>query len=251
VRFLQENGIIVQYSMSDDPQQNGVAERRNRTLMDMVRNMLSYSTLLISLWMEVLKTAVHILNRVLSKSVPKTPYEMWTDRKPTLNYLHVWGCPVETKLFNPSIRKLNSKIVSYHFIGCPVETKLFNPSIRKLNSKTVSYHFIGYPDKSKEFCFYCPDRYIKIVETRHTVFLEDEVIRESTIPREIRLEEKRVCVSTPMVAEPFFLVPATVTPMVQDNVVAESIVDSPVHVAATPIIGSLMTEVDEEVEPIF
>jgi hypothetical protein len=48
-RFLQENGIVAQYSMSGDSQQNGVAERCNRTLMDMVRSMLSYSTLPISL----------------------------------------------------------------------------------------------------------------------------------------------------------------------------------------------------------
>jgi hypothetical protein len=47
-RFLQKNGIVVQYSMSDDPQQNGVVERRNRALMDMVRSMLSYSMLPIS-----------------------------------------------------------------------------------------------------------------------------------------------------------------------------------------------------------
>jgi transposase InsO family protein len=70
-RLLQENGIIVQYSMPGDPQQNGVAERRNRTLMDMVRSMLNYFTLPISLWMEALKTAVHILNRVPSKSCLK------------------------------------------------------------------------------------------------------------------------------------------------------------------------------------
>jgi hypothetical protein len=61
-RFLQENDIVAQYLMSDDPQQNGVAERHNRTLMDMLRSMLSYSTLPISLWMEALKTSVHILN---------------------------------------------------------------------------------------------------------------------------------------------------------------------------------------------
>jgi hypothetical protein len=145
--------------MLDDPRQNGVVERRNRTLMDIVRSMLSYSTLPISLWMEALKTVVHIINRVPSKSVPKTPYEMWTERKPTLNYLHVWGCPTEARIFNPSIGKLNPK--------------------------TVSCHFIGYPDKSKEFRFYYPDRYIKIVETRHAVFLEDKVIRGSTVPREI------------------------------------------------------------------
>jgi transposase InsO family protein len=93
VMFLLENGIVAQYSMSGDPQQNGVAERCNCTLMDMVRSMLSYSTLSISLWMEALKTVVHILNRVPSKSVPKIQYEMWTSRKPILNYLHVWGCP--------------------------------------------------------------------------------------------------------------------------------------------------------------
>jgi hypothetical protein len=48
--------------MPGDPQQNEVAERHNHTLMDMVRSMLSYSTLPISLWMEALKTAVHIFN---------------------------------------------------------------------------------------------------------------------------------------------------------------------------------------------
>jgi hypothetical protein len=119
--------------------------------MNMVRSMLSYSTLPISLWMDALKTAVHILNRVPSKSVPKIPYEIWTGKKPTLNYLYV--------------------------CDCPVEAKLFNPSIEKLDPKTVSCHFICYPDKSKWFCLYCPDRYIKIVETRHAAFLEDEVIR--------------------------------------------------------------------------
>jgi hypothetical protein len=193
--------------------------------MDMVKSMLSYSTLPISLWMEALKTAVHILNRVASKSVSKILYEMWTDRKLTLNYLHVWGCPAEAKLFNPSIGKLDPK--------------------------TVSCHFIGYPDKSKGFHFYCPDRYIKIVETRHAIFLEDEVIRGSTVPREIRLEEKRVCVPTPMVAEPFFLMSAAVPPMAQGNVVAEPVAYSPVPMAATPIVGSPMTEVDEELKPIF
>jgi hypothetical protein len=103
--------------------QNEVTERRNRTLMDMVRSMLSYSTLPVNLWMEALKTAVHILNRIPSKSVPKTLYEMWTDRKHTLNYLHVWGCPAEAKLFNISIGKLNHKTVIYHFIGYPDKSK--------------------------------------------------------------------------------------------------------------------------------
>ena len=85
--------------------------------------MISYTTLPIELWMEALKTIVHILNRVPSKSVPKTPYEMWTGKKPTLNYFHVWGCPAEAKLFNPNIGKLEPKTVSCHFIGYPERSK--------------------------------------------------------------------------------------------------------------------------------
>jgi hypothetical protein len=69
--------------------------------------------------------------------------------------------------------------------GCLAEAKLFNPSIGKLDHKIVSCHFIGYPNKSKGFRFYCPNRYTKIVEMRHTVFLEGEVIRGSTVPQEI------------------------------------------------------------------
>ena len=55
---------------------------------------MSNSTLPEFLWGEALKTIVHILNRVPAKVVRKTPYELWVDRKPTLNYLHVWGCPL-------------------------------------------------------------------------------------------------------------------------------------------------------------
>jgi hypothetical protein len=59
----------------------------------------------------------------------------------------------------------------------PAEAKVFNPNIRKLDSKIVSCHFIGYPEKSKDFRFYYPDRHTKFVETRHVVFFEDEMMR--------------------------------------------------------------------------
>jgi hypothetical protein len=121
------------------------------------------------------KTVIHILNRVPSKSVSKTSYELWTGYKPSLNYLRVWGCSAEAKIFNPNAGKLEPK--------------------------TVSYHFIGYPEKSMGFHFYCPDMHTKYVEMRHTIFLEDEMIRRSTVPQEISLEEKRVYVPTPMIHE--------------------------------------------------
>ena len=87
--------------MPGESEQNGVAERCNRTLLDMVRSMLSYSSLPMELCMEALKTAAHILNRVPSKSVPKTPFELWNGRKPSHNYLKVWGYHAEAKLFDP------------------------------------------------------------------------------------------------------------------------------------------------------
>jgi transposase InsO family protein len=90
-RFLRKNSIVAQYSIPGEPQQNGVAKRRNCTLMDMVRSMMSYSNLPLSLWMVTLKTSIHILNRVPSKSVPKTPYELWTGRVPSLKHVRVWG----------------------------------------------------------------------------------------------------------------------------------------------------------------
>ena len=68
-RFLQEHGIVAQYTMPRSLDYNGVAERRNRTLMDMVRSMRSNSYLPHFLWTEALKTTVYILNRVRTKVV--------------------------------------------------------------------------------------------------------------------------------------------------------------------------------------
>jgi len=88
-KFLEKRGICAQYTMSGTPQQNGVSERRNQTLMDMVRSMLSNSCLPVSLWMYALKTVMYLLNRVPSKVVQKTPFVLWTSRKPSLRHLHV------------------------------------------------------------------------------------------------------------------------------------------------------------------
>ena len=119
--------------MLGTPQQNGVTERSNRTLMDMVRSMLSNSTLPLSLWMYALKTAVYFLNWVPSKAVLKTPFELWTRKKPSLKHLHVWSFPAETRVYNPHEKKLDLR--------------------------TISGYFIGYLEKSKGFRFYCPNQW--------------------------------------------------------------------------------------------
>ena len=88
---ITENGIISQLTAPRTPQQNAVAKRRNMTLLVMVRSLLSYLTLPISFWGYALNTAMYLLNLVLSKSIPKTPVELWIGRKPSMRHLHIWG----------------------------------------------------------------------------------------------------------------------------------------------------------------
>ena len=75
--------------MSGSPNQNGVAERRNRTLMDMVRSMSSNSYFPHFVWTKALKTSVYILNRVPTKVVQKTPFELFKGWKPSLRHIRV------------------------------------------------------------------------------------------------------------------------------------------------------------------
>ena len=76
IEFLKEHGIVSQLTPPGTPQLNGVSERRNRTLLDMVCSLMSYTNLPISLWGFALQMACYILNRVQSKSVSTTPYEI-------------------------------------------------------------------------------------------------------------------------------------------------------------------------------
>jgi hypothetical protein len=121
--------------------------------MDMVRSMLSNSTLPLLLWMYALKTAVYLLNQVPSKAVPKTPFELWTRRKPSLRHQHIWGCPAEARVYNPYEKKLDLRI--------------------------ISGYFISYPEKSKGFRFYCPNHSTRIVETGNARFIENGEISGS------------------------------------------------------------------------
>ena len=69
------------------PQHHGVSECRNRTLLDMLRSMMSLTDLLLSFWGYALERATFTLNRAPSKSVEMTPYELWFDEKPKLSFL--------------------------------------------------------------------------------------------------------------------------------------------------------------------
>ena len=134
-KFLEECGIVPQYTMPGMPRMNGVAERRNKTLKDMVRSMISHSTLPVSLWGKTLKTAVYILNRVPTKANDKTPYEIWTGKQPSLKHLHISGCPAEARPYRPNEKKLNSRTISCYFIGYSERSrgyKFYDPTIKAI-----------------------------------------------------------------------------------------------------------------------
>jgi transposase InsO family protein len=78
--------------MPSKPQQNGIVERRNRTLTKMTRSMMAYTDLPVHFWGETLSIATYILNRVKTKSKLLTHCEYWTGLKPNIQHLKVWGC---------------------------------------------------------------------------------------------------------------------------------------------------------------
>ncbi|RVW37486.1 Retrovirus-related Pol polyprotein from transposon TNT 1-94 [Vitis vinifera] len=162
ITFLSEQGITSQLSAPGMPQQNGVAKRRNRTLMEMVRSMMSYSDLPISFWGHAIETAAYILNLVPSKSVPKTPTELWTGRKPSLKHVRMWGCPA-------------------HVLKGKTE---------KLETKTKLCFFIGYPRGTKGGLFYSPkDK--KIIVSTNAHYLEEDYIRNHIPKSQLALNELR------------------------------------------------------------
>ncbi|KAL0386239.1 UNVERIFIED_CONTAM: hypothetical protein Sradi_3018200 [Sesamum radiatum] len=101
-------------------QLNGVAERRSRTLLDMVRSMMSFTELPPSFWGYALETAAKLLNIAPSKSVPRTPYEIWHGKPASYKYLEVWGSPAYVKRLVGD--KLDSRSSLCRFIEYPKET---------------------------------------------------------------------------------------------------------------------------------
>ena len=110
----------------------------------MVRSMMSDSELPKSFWGYALETAVYLLNRVPSKSVDKTPYEMWYNKKPVLAHIKIWGCPAYVKHIESD--KLGAKSEKCLFVGYPKETRgyyFYNPS----EQKSVRFEICNFPRK--------------------------------------------------------------------------------------------------------
>ena len=97
IDHLKSCGLLSQRTPPGTPQLNGVFERRNRTLLDMIRSMMSLDNLPVSFWGYALETAIFTLNRTPFKVVDKTPFELWRGKVPSLSFLCVWGCKAYVK----------------------------------------------------------------------------------------------------------------------------------------------------------
>ena len=107
--YCAEKGIARELTIPYTPQKNGVAEIRNKTLLDMVRSMMAQEKFPISFWGDALMIAVYILNRVSSKFVPSTPYEVWKGATPYLNVMRPWGCAAYVHNVSHEYGKLGPK----------------------------------------------------------------------------------------------------------------------------------------------
>ncbi|KAJ9552498.1 hypothetical protein OSB04_016543 [Centaurea solstitialis] len=165
---LMECGIVSQLTPPYTPQMNGVSERRNHTLLDMVRTMMCHSTLPMSFWGHALETAAHTLNRAPTKSVEKTPYELWKGKKPNISFLKIWGCEVYVK--RPTSEKLRPKSDKCFFVGYP--------------KTTVGYYFYN-PEENKVFVArngkFLEEKFLSLENTRKDVDLQ-VVDEENTAP---------------------------------------------------------------------
>ncbi|GJT17717.1 putative ribonuclease H-like domain-containing protein [Tanacetum coccineum] len=132
-QFCEMKGIKREFSVARTPQQNGVAERKNRTLIEAARTMLADSLLPTTFWAEAINTACYVQNRVLiTKPHSKTPYELLVGRSPNLDFMRPFGCPVTILNTLDHLGKFEGKADEGFLVGYSVNSKAF----RVFNSRT-------------------------------------------------------------------------------------------------------------------
>nr|GEV01008.1 hypothetical protein [Tanacetum cinerariifolium] len=132
-QFCRMKGIKREFSVPRTPQQNGIAEKKNKTLIEAARTMLVDSLLPIPLWAEAVNTACYVQNRVLvTKPHSKTPYELLHGRTPSIGFIRPFGCPVTILNTLDSLCKFDGKVDEGFLVGYIISSKAF----RVFNSRT-------------------------------------------------------------------------------------------------------------------
>ncbi|GJV34273.1 putative ribonuclease H-like domain-containing protein [Tanacetum coccineum] len=126
LEFCGNKGIKQEYSNARTPQQNGVAERMNRTLIEAARTMLADSLLPTTFWAEAVSTACYIFNRVrVTKPQNKTPYELLFGHKPIISYIRPFGCHVTILDTLSVLGKFDGKSDEGFLVGYSLNSKAY------------------------------------------------------------------------------------------------------------------------------
>lgn len=134
--FCSNNGIRRHLTAPYTPQQNGVVERRNRTLMEMTRSMLRAKGVPNYLWGEAVRHATYLINRVPTRALTnQTPYESLRGRKPRISHIRVFGCLAYAKVDSVHLKKLENRSQPLVHLGIEPGSKayrLYDPSSRRI-----------------------------------------------------------------------------------------------------------------------
>ena len=134
--FCKANGISRQLTATYTPQQNGVAEHKNRTIMNMVRSMLSEKQVPKNFWPEAVNWTAHVLTRSPTLAVKDmTPKEAWSGVKPNVDYFQVFGCIGHVHVSDSKRKKLDNKSFQCVLLGMSEESKaygLYDPESKKI-----------------------------------------------------------------------------------------------------------------------
>nr|AAR87214.1 retrotransposon protein, putative, Ty1-copia sub-class [Oryza sativa Japonica Group] len=177
--FCEEHGIIHERTPPYSPESNGIAERKNRTLTDLVNAMLDTAGLPKAWWGEALLTSNHVLNRVPNRNKDKTPYEIWIGRKPSLSYLRTWGCLAKVNVPITKKRKLGPKTVDCVFLGYAHHSIAYRFLIVK--SEVPDMH-VGTIMESRDATFF--ERFFPMKDTHSGSNQPSEIIPSSITPPE-------------------------------------------------------------------
>ncbi|GAU16533.1 hypothetical protein TSUD_167640 [Trifolium subterraneum] len=134
--FCEVNGIKRQLTAAYTPQQNGIAERKNRTIMEMIRCMLAGKSVPKAFWPEAVNWAIYVLNRSPTAAIKDmTPEEVWSSTKPSVKHFKIFGCIAYAHVPDAQRKKLDDKSVKCVFFGISEETKayrLYNPITKRI-----------------------------------------------------------------------------------------------------------------------
>ncbi|GJY20724.1 retrovirus-related pol polyprotein from transposon TNT 1-94 [Tanacetum coccineum] len=149
--YYESVGISHETSVARSPQQNGVVERRNHTLVEAARTMLIYVKAPLFLWAEAVATTCYTQNRsIIRRRHRKTPYELLHDRKPDLSYLHVFGALCYPNNDSEDLGKLQAKADIGIFIGYAPKKKAYRiynrrPRLQSMTPATSSSGLVSNP----------------------------------------------------------------------------------------------------------